>query len=136
MSNTADDRSPVAYLHMADMLDDLYKKRMLLLYQRRVFNLSLAHCRSNSKIAVLGFDVVQFGNVIDVNDIRGIRQAHVVQWDEALPAREDFAVVLVQVKQRQRFVQHAGSAILKTRWLHGFPSAKIIASTSGPPTGI
>ena len=91
---------------------------MLLFHKRGTLYLPLAHGCSYCQVAVFCFDIVQFGNMVDVQDVCWTGQAHIEQGDQALSPRQHFCIFSILVEQRKRFVQHIRSAIAKSWWFH------------------
>jgi len=86
MGYAADNRATVAYLHVADMLDRLHQEWMFFLHECRTFNLALTYGSADREIPILGFNIMQFGKVVDIHDVSGPCQAHIEQRHETLAA--------------------------------------------------
>src|SRR6266487_2977285 len=70
---------------------------MLLFHKKGTLYLPLAHSCSYRQVAVFCFDVVQFRNMVDVQDICWTGQAHIEQGDQALSSRQHFCIFSILV---------------------------------------
>ncbi len=116
--NAAHYCAAIAYLHMPDMLDDFHEQRVLLLHQQRTFDLPLAGNRAYCQVVGFRLEVVQLGNVVDVNDVGGRGKAHVEQGNKTLPSSQHLDFLTILVEQNKRLIEDARRAVVKTWRFH------------------
>src|SRR2546427_13183320 len=111
MGDAPNNSTAIAYLHMADVSDHLNEQWVSFFYQGGSLYLPLAHCRTDRQVAVFWFDVAEFRNVVDVNNVCWPCESHVEQRDQALSPCQYLGVFPILVEKIKRFVKHVGSTI-------------------------
>jgi hypothetical protein len=136
----ADHRAAVADGGVGQVGQGLPQQRHRAVGVRVVLDLGVAGHRADPHRLGVGADVGQLRQPVDVDQVRRRGQAHVQQRHQALPARQDLAVVAGVVEDRERLLDGGGAVVLERGWFHRLPTRRMattdgLGGSAGPSLG-
>ena len=88
-------------------------------HQRRVFQRAVPGKAADLERAVLGIDVIEHRQAVDIEHMLGVGEAQIHHRHEALAARQDLAIVALFGEHDEGFLHRFRFRVGEGWWLHG-----------------